>query len=495
MERGAAGAKIVESNQPRKASKMKNSPTRRNGAVRAIIDPQVDPPLDGRRFADRKDAGRRLAALLEHFRNAEPLVVGIPRGGVAVAAEVARALSAPLEIVVVRRVGAPGNPEHAIGALAEGGVSILDEGWLRALGLRSDELAALLGRARQELAERVERYRRKSPALPLDGRTVLLVDDGLATGHSARAAAQSVRLRGAARVVLAVPVAAPSSLAEVREHVDEIVCLEAPAELWAVGSWYQDFRPISDSEVAMLLAEHGAPDAAASSSEGPGRVVLIDSAEGAKVMGDLTLPGGARAVVAVAHGSGSSPLSARDRTVAMALNQAGIGTLLVNLLGESEELERSHIFNIPLLTRRLQAATQWLQEQPETHELPIGCFAAGTGAAAALLAAAQAGSPISAIVSCSGRPDLVLPQLARVTAPTLLIAGGYDWPVLELNREAQEFMHCPNRLSIVPRATHRFQEPGALEEVARLAIDWYGRFLIDAPVPIAPAAGASATYR
>ena len=228
------------------------SSTRRTGAVTSPDDPPLL-ALSGVRFKDRQDAGRRLAALLERFRDEQPVIIGIPRGGVPVAAEVARALDAPLDVAVVRKIGAPQNPEYAIGALAEGGVHVLSNETARAIGLSDAEVQALIARVGSELSERTRRYRGSRAPAELTGRTAILVDDGLATGRSARAAIRSLRERGAARVILAVPVAAPESVEALRDEADEIVCVEMPEDLWAVGVWYEDFQPTTDEEVAALL--------------------------------------------------------------------------------------------------------------------------------------------------------------------------------------------------------------------------------------------------
>ncbi len=205
-------------------------------------------------FKDRYDAGRRLAALLEQSRREHPVVVGIPRGGVPVAAEVARALGAPLDVAVVRKIGAPRNPEYAIGALAEGGVHVLSEEAVHALRLTEDARTALIAQVQGELEQRLRRYRGARAPIELTGRTAILVDDGLATGRSALAAVRSLRRRGAARVILAVPVAARLSAQSLSDEADEVVCVEMPDDLWAVGYWYQDFNPTTDAEVAALLA-------------------------------------------------------------------------------------------------------------------------------------------------------------------------------------------------------------------------------------------------
>jgi putative phosphoribosyl transferase len=205
------------------------------------------------------------------------------------------------------------------------------------------------------------------------------------------------------------------------------------------------------------------------------------AAGGRRVRGILNLPSGAAAVVAFAHGSGSGRFSPRNQYVARVLQQSQLGTLLVDLLEDDEAEDRSRVFDVGLLADRLQAAAGWLAVQRETQGMRLGYFGASTGAAAALLAAAQAPGAVGAIVSRGGRPDLARESLARVTAPTLLIVGGDDEIVLELNREAYSQLRCPRQLDIVPGASHLFSEPGTLEEVARLAEEWFLRYLVQAP--------------
>jgi putative phosphoribosyl transferase len=213
-------------------------------------------PLSSRgiRFKDRRDAGRRLAALLERYRAERPVVIALPRGGVPVAVEVARALGAPLDVAVVRKIGAPRNAEYAIGAVAEGGVHVLGQRRGRSADLTAAELGALIMRAERELDQRLQRYRGARQPIELAGRTVIVVDDGLATGRSALAAVRSLRKRGAARLILAAPVASPEAARLLGDAADEVVCAEIPPDLWAVGAWYADFRPTTDEEVARLLA-------------------------------------------------------------------------------------------------------------------------------------------------------------------------------------------------------------------------------------------------
>lgn len=193
--------------------------------------------------------------------------------------------------------------------------------------------------------------------------------------------------------------------------------------------------------------------------------------------GDLTVPPGAVGCVAFAHGSGSSRLSPRNRLVSGVLHEAGIATLLFDLLTPREAEARENVFDIGLLAGRLAGATRWLAERPETAALPLGYFGASTGAAAALCAAADLGGRIRAVVSRGGRPDLAGARLADVRSPTLLIVGGDDALVLELNREALSRLPGEAALEVVPGATHLFEEPGALERVAALACDWFVRHL------------------
>jgi putative phosphoribosyl transferase len=203
--------------------------------------------------------------------------------------------------------------------------------------------------------------------------------------------------------------------------------------------------------------------------------VLVDTAT---VGGHLTVPEGTNAVVVFAHGSGSSRHSPRNQYVASVLNGAGLGTLLFDLLTPDEERDRANVFDIQLLGRRLVGATKWLRARREGREAAIGYFGASTGAAAALWAAAEPGSDVQTVVSRGGRPDLAAPRLADVRAPTLLIVGGDDTVVLDLNRDARAAMRCVTRLSVVPGASHLFVEPGALEQAAALARDWFLEHLV-----------------
>jgi dienelactone hydrolase len=196
-------------------------------------------------------------------------------------------------------------------------------------------------------------------------------------------------------------------------------------------------------------------------------------ANGIKLEGALVIPSEAQGIVLFAHGSGSSRHSPRNNFVAQVLHNAGMGTLLMDLLTRQEDSIYENRFNIDLLTGRLERATQWLMEQPQSKPLATGYFGASTGAAAALQAAVTFGATVGAVVSRGGRPDLAMAALDRVESPTLLIVGGLDDVVIELNRQAYEQLKAEKQLVIVPGATHLFEEPGTLEEVARLAANWF----------------------
>lgn len=211
-----------------------------------------------RRFADRAAAGRQLAGALERYRGRDPLVLGLPRGGVPVAYQVAAALGAPLDVLVVRKLGVPSQPELAFGAIGEGppggdSVRVLNPEVLRRTGLTADDIAGVEEAQQAELLRRIRRYRGGRPGPTVTGRVVLIVDDGFATGATARAAAMVARAQGAATVVLAAPIGAPDTVAALREVADDVVCLGTPRGFMAVGQGYDDFSQTSDEEVCALL--------------------------------------------------------------------------------------------------------------------------------------------------------------------------------------------------------------------------------------------------
>ncbi|MDQ1245953.1 MAG: putative phosphoribosyl transferase [Actinomycetota bacterium] len=458
-------------------------------------------------FADRADAGRQLARHLIGFAAQHPVILALPRGGVPVAAEVARALGvADLDVLVVRKIGAPWNPEYGLGAVGEGDVAVIDTRRAAEAGVDEATLARVRAKEAAEVLRRVARYRAGRPAAEVAGRTVVLVDDGIATGSTLLAAVALLRGRGAGRVVVAAPVASDSSVAALRRVADEVLVVEVPRDFRAVGVHYRTFDQVTDAEVIEVLAQfhadapaagqapptaghrtHGVPSPGdATASEPPSSVDAEVSIPVGRVHlpGHLSVPADAAGVVIFVHGSGSSRLSPRNVAVAHDLQRRGLGTLLFDLLTRAEADDRRNVFDIDLLADRLLGVTDWLRDdagvgEPRTtltHTLPIGYFGASTGGGAALVAAARSARPVAAVVSRGGRPDLADGYLPRVTAPTLLLVGGRDAQVLDLNRQAQARLTCPNELVVVPGATHLFEEPGTLEQVSRLAADWFARW-------------------
>jgi putative phosphoribosyl transferase len=430
-------------------------------------------------FEDRHDAGRRLARRLERLRGQNLIVLGLPRGGVSVAAEVADALHAPLDVTVVRKLGAPDDPELALGAIGESETMVLDLDVIRLSGVSAAALAEVERRERARLTDQVRRYRGQRSVPTLIGRTVVIVDDGIATGATAKAACQMAQAEGASQVILAVPVAAADAVQKLQDVADEVISVVTPDQLFSIGEWYEDFTQVTDDEVMAMLAARttaspaGPSDPVEAAFDGDVEV----EADPARLPGRLTVPAGATGIVVFVHGSGSSRHSPRNTYVAGVLNQAGLATLLFDLLTPGEEGDRANVFDIDLLARRLTDTITWLGHRPATAKLPLGLFGASTGAAAALWAAAEPDSGVAAVVSRGGRPDLAASRLSQVTAPTLLIVGQLDGTVIRLNQAAQGLLHCEHDLVLVRGATHLFEEPGTLAVAAGLARDWFVRHL------------------
>jgi putative phosphoribosyl transferase len=440
--------------------------------------------LSGWIFTDRVDAGRQLARRLRHLRGTDVVVVGLPRGGVPVAAEVARELRAPLDVIVVRKLGVPFEPELAMGAIGENDIRIMNDDVVRMMGITRKQQTDVEVIERAELKRRAQRFRAGREPVPLAGRVVVIVDDGVATGSTARAACQIARDQGAARIVLAVPVAPVGWEERLAGVADELICVATREFFPGIGLFYADFSQTSDEEVLNCLRQntpastsdnHDASPTTEDSGPDPrGRDdevrVTVDAVE---LYGRLTVPPLASGVVVFAHGSGSSRHSPRNQLVARVLNQAGLATLLFDLLTQDEGDYRANTFDIDLLAARLAGATEWLRQQPGFAALPIGWFGASTGAAAALLAAAEPDSEVAAVVCRGGRPDLAGQPLSMVRTPTLLIVGALDPVVEDLNREALTRLRCPAEMTVVPGATHLFEEPGTLETVAEMARAWF----------------------
>jgi len=393
------------------------------------------------RYRDREEAADQLIDALRPHLNGDGLILAIPRGAVPMGARIAHALGATLDIVLVRKLGAPYNPEYGLGAIDEDGLVTLGS-------------------------------RQGGPLIDLRDRVVIVVDDGLATGFTAVAAVHAVRTQAARSVIVAVPVGSAEAVRRLRQVADEVICLAMPPDFQAVGQWYDDFSPVTDDTVRRLLESTGRSrsfDVKIPLPTGTGPVVRLP--------GRLDIPHGARGLVVFAHGSGSSRRSPRNQRVATILAGGSLATLLFDLLARHEDEDRDLVFDVARLGTRLLHAIDWVREHDAVRGLPLGLFGASTGAAAALVAAAESPAVVQSVVSRGGRPDLAADWLPRVTAPTLLVVGGRDIDVLRLNRWAAQRLGGPHEVAVVDHATHLFEEPGALEQVAGLAKAWFARTL------------------
>jgi putative phosphoribosyl transferase len=428
-------------------------------------------------FTDRSEAGRQLAEVLRSRVGPDVVVLGLSRGGVPVAFEVARALRAPLDLIVVARLGIPWQPETALGALAEGGIRVIDQHIVESAMVSPHEMDVVERYERIRLNERVERLRGDWPPPALGGRTVVIVDDGLATGSSARAACLAARRRGAGHLIVAVPIAAEDGLAALAAVADEVIALRTPRDFISVGHAYLDFGQTDDDDVTRFLTvAKGFP---AESASQPGLVPanppavpvpvreLVLSA-GVSVVGRLAVPVGARELVIVAHISSRERDCARSRYLSRTLTDTGFATLLVDLLTRDEETLGNRCFAVPSLARRLQVVTRIVAGDFDR----VDYLGSDVAAAVALEAAAAPEADVNAVASLGGRPDLVA-RLGALRAPTLLVVGEQDSAVLRLNLQAAERMSCPYRLVTIPGAGHRFREPGTLRAAADQLAAWF----------------------
>lgn len=431
------------------------------------------------RFRDRVEAGRQLARLLSRFENKNPLVLGLPRGGVPVAAEVAHLLGAELDIWVVRKIGAPEQPELALGAVAEGGVVVVERAAARWAGLSPKGVEALSQQKLDDVNQRIRKFRGDRPPPRIKGRTVIVVDDGIATGRTMQAALEAIRKNTPQRLILATPVADVRVLATFRELADEIVVVHRTENLVAIGHWYEDFGQTSDDEVIEILQRARSVTGDGAGPQTQEREIAFDL-EGVTLSGVLSLVPRPTGLVIFVHGSGSSRFSPRNRLVAARLRKQGLGTLLFDLLTPIEELEDAQTaslrFDIDFLARRLEQVTEAVAVDPLTHGLKLGYFGSSTGAAAALVAAARKPDLVAAVVARGGRPDLAQSHLPQVRAATLLLVGGHDLETIELNLNALDHLCCERELETISGATHLFEESDALEQVAERAAEWFTRF-------------------
>jgi putative phosphoribosyl transferase len=411
--------------------------------------------------------------MLDDFRYKDPVVVGIPPGGMAVAAEVARALGAPLDVVALCALLAAEESSRPIGLLAECGVTVLDAGSVEELRWGADGLGAAIERANHELDHLLAEYHPTGRRLAVTGRTVLLVDHGLVSARNGQAAARSLRQRGATRVILAVPVAESRCAIEMREWVDQVVCLEHRRQPRALRLWYDDFGETTEEEIAALLSEHvGARERDAEIEVSPGTVLS----------GHLTVPWGAyaRGAVLLAGLPRAKSGAPGGGSLAAALNKAGLATLQLDLLRATEETDTTNVFDVDALAERLLGATRWLRAQPETARLALGYLGSDIGVPAALAAAARLRAGIGAVVTCGGRPDWANRWLSGIIAPVLMISVETGARALARSRDAQSELRCVSDLAVVRERPGTSERLEAGERVATLALQWLTQHLTEA---------------
>ncbi len=434
-------------------------------------------------FVDRSDAGRRLAHRLEFLRGEELVVLGLPRGGVPVAYEVAKALGRPLDVLVVRKLGLPQNPEVAMGAIGEGGTRVLDEDIQRIARVTPQELEDVERLEIAELASRVRRFRSGRPRLDLEGKTALIIDDGLATGSTARVACHVARQLGAGRVIVAAPVASPEAADRLREEADEFVSLMTPSPFRAVGAHYIDFGQTEDIEVVLLL--DAASRNRASMGSSPHRALRTEEidlgVDSVGLSGELQLPEPVTNVVVLARGLAEETGEAASQFAAAVMNEAGIGTLSLDLLTPTERAIGVSPENY-VLARRLVLATERLQTMPALRGVPLGYFDAGAGAAVLLGAAANEGGAVNAVVTLAPRLEDAGSWVSEVSAPTLMLYARADEELLERNRSSANRMRCPHLQVVVETDARRPDSPATttVMQVAEHAKDWFVRYLSQA---------------
>ncbi|MBI3456937.1 MAG: alpha/beta fold hydrolase [Candidatus Rokubacteria bacterium] len=430
-------------------------------------------------FRDRTEAGRALAAALAPLIVPPCVVAAIPRGGVAVALPIVERLRVPLTIVYARKLSAPLAPELAFGALDEDGQMTLDPATVAWLKLGPEDIRRAKAAVWAEIQRGMSLYGVVPLAGYLPGSTVVLADDGLATGLTMRAALLYARRRGAREVIVATPCAAAETAEHFRRAADRFVALTVDAEFSAVGGYYRDFSPVSDDQVLAILAR--ARDYLVSSApRASGLLVSFKNSRGFRLAGRLLVPasGGPHPCAVFAHGWQSGKDSPRNRGAAEALRAAGFAAFLFDFTGHGES-EGTREEGTPIQhVDDLGAALDILETLEEVDASRIGVVGASSGAAAALLRAAE-DARIRALVLRSGNPEGAGAAAGRVTVPTLLVVGEHDGPTRGANEALLARLGGSRRLEVVAGADHLFGDPAALRQAIDLIVAWFKAHLAD----------------
>jgi putative phosphoribosyl transferase len=429
------------------------------------------------RYRDRVEAGRRLGEALGPYRGQDLLVLGIPRGGVPVAVEVARALDAELDIVVARKLGAPGQPELAIGAVTANGGQYLNEEYIGYLGVTPEYVARETERKMAEAREREEHLRAGQPMARIRDRVVIVVDDGLATGATMRAALRSVRKGGPAQLVMAVPVGALESCRAMQAEADVVLCLSQPPQFRAVGLHYDRFDPVEETAVRRMLEEARVERSRRAAPAG-GSQRSIDfpftNDLGQRLAGTLELPADAAPVPVVifAHGMGSGRMSHRNREIAGRLLIEGIGAFLIDFTGHGDSEGRMEQATVERMVADLSSAIEAVRQHAAVDATRIGVSGSSSGGVVALVLTAG-DERVKALVLRSV-PAHGLEHIApHVRVPTLVIAGEQDWPIVRDDEALTALIGGEHRFVVIPEAGHLFEGPGQSVKVADLSAKWF----------------------
>jgi putative phosphoribosyl transferase len=459
-------------------------------------------------FADRTDAGTALALSLSMFATEQDVIVlGLARGGVPIARRVADTLGTPFGVLVARKIGVPGIEEVALGAIAEGIDTIVTDSVAWYIGVPNQIVERLANNERPELERRARLYRDNGPLPDLRGRMVILVDDGLATGSTLRAAARVIRAQRPRRLVAAVPVASALGLKELRAEVDELITVVVPENFQTVSAMYEDFATVTDEDVLALLGRPVDKPSSTIPRDTSDRITLAARyADGERIVrerrveipirdgvivGDLGVPrrvrdpkratyfDDVRGLAILVHGGGSSRDSYRNRYIAGRLRLNGYATLRLDLLTRDEQqrdvVDASLRFDVDRMSSRLAAACEWVLSKGIAGAFRTILVGSSTGAAVALATAAERPWRIVAVVARGGRVDLATELLPRITMPVMLIVGEEDEETLQNNRRAMRSLPRSARLVRIAGASHTFEEPGALGAVAEHAAKWLDR--------------------
>lgn len=421
------------------------------------------------RFQNREEAGRLLGEKLLSYKNQHPVILAVPRGGVPVAFEVAKLLNCPLDLIMVKKIGAPKQPELAVGAVSEDSIPIYNKSLVRALSLKHSYLDQVAKKKIKEVHEQLKEFRGTKIPENIKNRTVILIDDGIATGATLMAAIQFIRQKEPLKIVVASPVGSKENLQRIKKLADDVICLKTPDPFMSVGLWYENFNQVSNEEVIRLLG-----DSRFLAEESNSEIVIQDAHT--ELHGELHLCDHGKDLIVLTSGSELYQHNPRCQTFKEEFLKSGFNVLLLNLYSEKEIQNTTSPVSLATLSRRLILGTEAAITKIKSSPVSVGYFAMGVGAGAALAASAQSARKISAIVSFRGRPDMAEEYWRRIETPVLFIAGENDTSIVSIHNYEKEKLRHAKSIAI-PHTTY-FEEFEPLSEAVEYSLDWFTRFLL-----------------